>query len=126
MHLGPSSGPEGVSRDLIGTRTLSRRGLQNLYVWGPPVHARPAPSLHVRETHIDYLDGFTPLRRLNHYLLTYVERDGQFYSYPPHRDDIEIMPDRDKIKEQLANRHDPAGARDFEEYWIYSVGEILI
>ena len=72
-----------------------------------------------------YLDELTPLRRLNHHLLTYVEGDGQFYSYPPHHDDIERMPDKDDVAEQLSDRGDPKTAKNFEEYWISSVGELL-
>jgi len=82
--------------------------------------------LFTQQKHIyDYLDRFTPLRRLHHYLLTYVDRDGEFYSYPPHADDIELMPDRNKIKKELSKRSDPSQARNFEEYWILSVGETL-
>jgi len=73
----------------------------------------------------DFLNDRLPLRVLDHYLLTYVEQDGEFYSYPIHSDDVPLMPDANEIGKQLANRPDPATARNFEEYWIYSVGQIL-
>lgn len=43
----------------------------------------------------DFLNERVPQRRLHHYLLTYVERDGQFHSYPIHSDEISRMPDRE-------------------------------
>ena len=64
-----------------------------------------------------------PQRRLAHYLLTYVEADSDFYSYPIHQEDIDRMPDRDRIRDELTNRGDPAQAKNFEEYWVNSVGE---
>jgi len=73
----------------------------------------------------DFLNDRLPLRKLNHYLLTYVEQDGEFYSYPIHSDDVPSMPEADQINQQLARRPDPGTAKNFEEYWIYSVGQIL-
>ncbi len=100
-----------------GCKTFTYGG--HPYTYGPRHLFTPHRYIY------DYLDKVTPLRRLNHYLLTYVERDGNFYSYPPHRDDIVRMPDKDKVMEELAQRPDPSTARNFEEYWIYSVGELL-
>jgi UDP-galactopyranose mutase len=89
------------------------------YTLGPRHLFTPHPRV------FEFLNALVPLRRLHHYLLTYVEGDGQFYSYPIHKDDIDIMPDRGTILAELANRPDPGTAKNFEEYWIYSVGETL-
>ncbi len=120
---------------LLGTRgwdvTLLERastfggGCQTLHHGGHPYTFGPR-HLFTKHEHIyRYYCERSPQRRLNHYLLTYVERDGEFYSYPSHEDEVGRMPDRDLIKAQLDNRGDPARAQNFEEYWIYSVGEVL-
>lgn len=100
-------------------------GCQTLYFGGHPYTYGPrhlfTPHAHVFE----WLNERVPLRRLAHYLLTYVERDGQFYSYPIHADDIPRMPDREKVERELGDRPNPSTARNFEEYWIYSVGPTL-
>ncbi len=118
-------GEKGFSVTLLEKAPFLGGGCKTFTYGGHPYTLGPR-HLFTPHRHIyDYLDQFTPLRRLHHYLLTYVERDGNFYSYPPHADDIELMPDKEKVDKELAQRPDPATARDFEEYWIYSVGEIL-
>ena len=100
-------------------------GCKTFQYGGHPYTLGPR-HLFTEHKHIfDYLNQFTPLRRLNHFLLTYVERDRQFYSYPPHKDDISLMPDRDQLLNELSVRKEVSKARNFEEYWIYSVGETL-
>ena len=42
----------------------------------------------------------------DHENLTYVESDKQFYTYPPHVDDIEKMPDKEQIKKELSQKRD--------------------
>jgi UDP-galactopyranose mutase len=88
-------------------------------------------------------------RCADHQFLTYVERDQQFYNYPIHKDDIDLMPDARQVKEELGAinlaeiaklsqaeigkmKHDELvrmnGARhakDFEEFWIYCIGRTL-
>ncbi len=100
-------------------------GCKTFWWGGHPYTFGPRHLFTAHEHVFDWLCERIPLRRLHHFLLTYVERDGQFYSYPQHEDDIPKMPDRDQIYAELAERPDPATARNFEEYWIYSVGAIL-
>lgn len=98
----------------------------------------------------EYLNAIVPLRSCaNHEFVTYVEQDEQFYSYPIHRDDIPTMPDAPQIQQELnalnlqglarlsedeRSKLDDAAfrrlniaadAKDFEEYWIYSIGRTL-
>lgn len=73
----------------------------------------------------DYLSRFLTLRKLHHHNLTYVSQDDCFYSYPIHEDDIEIMPDRDRIREEIGSQPPVQEAKDFEEYWERSVGPTL-
>ncbi len=73
----------------------------------------------------EFLNSYLPLRRLTHEFLTYIERDNDFYSFPIHRDDIERMPDRDTILDELDHLKGAQQAKNLEEYWLRSVGETL-
>ena len=67
-----------------------------------------------------------PLRSCSdHEFITYVERDNAFYNYPIYYDDIAQMPDKDEVYEQMGAVKGVANAKNLEEYWIGSVGQIL-
>lgn len=100
-------------------------GLKTFHYGGHPYTFGPRHLFTEHEHVFDFLNARSSLRRLNHYLLTYVERDGLFYSYPLHEDDIPTMPDSSQIQTELSQRPDPSTAHNFEEYWIYSVGNTL-
>lgn len=110
---------------LIEQAPMLGGGCQTLYWGGHPYTYGPRHLFTAHEHVYAYIDKFLPQRRLNHYLLTYVERDGAFYSYPIHAADVARMPDRATIDVELRSRPDPATARNFEEYWVYSVGRTL-
>lgn len=116
---------KGFSVTLIERENYLGGGCKTFTYGGHPYTLGPRHLFTEHKYVFDYLDKFTPLRRLHHYLLTYVENDGQFYSYPPHTEDVQCMPDKATIEDELAQRKDPATARNFEEYWINSVGETL-
>ena len=73
----------------------------------------------------DYFEKFLELRELKHHTLTFVGADEDFYTYPIHQDEIEEMPDYDKIKHELDNKGDVSKSKNFEEYWVNSIGETL-
>lgn len=118
-------GSKGWQVTLVERAPSLAGGLKTFHYGGHPYTFGPRHLFSGHEHVFNFLNERTPLRLLNHYLLTYVERDGQFYSYPLHTDDIQKMPDRDKIESELAERPDPATAHNFEEYWVYSVGQTL-
>lgn len=93
------------------------------YTFGPRHFLTPHD--HVRQ----YLHCYVPLRSCaDHEFLTYVEKDHSFYTYPIHVDDIARMPDRPKIDAELAEARKLQGvaaAKNFEEYWIASIGRTL-
>lgn len=104
-----------------GVRTRFHGG--HPYTFGPRHFLTPWEHVYA------FLHEHLPLRKLTHEFITYVERDQAFYNFPIHRDDIAIMPDRERIDAELEERasgrvriDDPA---NFEEYWIASVGETL-
>ena len=116
---------KGWQVDLIERSSVLAGGLKTFHYGGHPYTFGPRHLFSAHDHVFNFLNDRAPLRLLNHYLLTYVEGDGEFYSYPLHTDDISRMPDQGKIESELAERPDPATAVNFEEYWVYSVGQTL-
>ena len=82
------------------------------------------PHQHV----FDYFNKYVPLILCaDNQDLTYVERDGNFYNFPIHKDDINLMPDKEKILTELsgASKDKIQDSKNLEEYWINSVGRTL-
>lgn len=104
-------------------------GCKTLWYGGHPYTFGPRHFLTQNVTVFEYLNKYCPLRRCQeHIFLTYVEPYGDFYNYPIHVDDIERMPERDRIKAELAEAkrlQGAANARNFEEFWIASIGRTL-
>lgn len=125
-------------------------GVRTQYYGGHPYTFGPRHFLTQWPHVFEYLNRYVPMWRCSdHQFLTYVEADAAFYGYPIHRDDIERMPDRDRIKAELSSIHmsametlDPEvrngltveriktlngahDAKNFEEYWIKSIGATL-
>lgn len=125
-------------------------GNRTQYYGGHPYTFGPRHFLTQDVKIYEYLNGIVPLRSCaNHEFVTYVEQDSRFYSYPIHRDDIAEMPDRTQIESEMnalnlqglarlseeeTGKLDDAAfrrlniaedARNFEEYWVYSIGQTL-
>jgi len=125
-------------------------GVRTRYYGGHPYTFGPRHFLTPWEHIYAYLNTYVPLRRCqDHQFLTYVEPDQRFYSYPIHADDIREMPEAGKIESELSainmsalerltpeaaarmtrkdvrNLNNASLAKDFEEFWIYSIGETL-
>ncbi len=104
-------------------------GCKTLWYGGHPYTFGPRHFLTQNEKVYEYLNALCPLRRCNdHVFLTFVEQDAQFYNYPIHVDDVERMPEKDRIRAELAETKEIQGAieaKNFEDFWIKSVGETL-
>jgi UDP-galactopyranose mutase len=102
-------------------------GVRTFYHGGHPYTYGPRHFLTQNEKVFEYLNTIVPLRRCNHEFWTYVEQDKQFYNFPIHVDDIERMPDKDRINAEinLSSWGGPLIAKSLEEYWCYSVGGTL-
>lgn len=125
-------------------------GVKTRYYGGHPYTFGPRHFLTPKEHIFHYLNSYCPLRRCaDHQFLTYVETDASFYGYPIHRDDLPTMPEYPQIQSELnaitcsalsrmtsdelsalkpgevSRLNNAAQAKDFEEYWIYSIGETL-
>jgi UDP-galactopyranose mutase len=125
-------------------------GVRTRYYGGHPYTFGPRHFLTPWEHIYHFLNTYVPLRRCqDHQFLTYVEPDERFYSYPIHADDIREMPEAGQISEQLSaintsavarltpeqlakmtrseirNLNNASLAKNFEEFWIYSIGQTL-
>jgi UDP-galactopyranose mutase len=125
-------------------------GVRTRFCGGHPYTFGPRHFLTTMEHVFAYLNSHVPMRRCaDHQFLTYVERDSQFYGYPIHRDDIPRMPEAERIQDELGQIQMAAlanlskaevdglshadlkrlnlasQAKNFEEFWIYSIGETL-
>jgi len=102
-------------------------GCRTFFYYGHPYTYGPHHLLiNIGDMHVwDYMSKYLNLRELKHYNMTFVGRDNAFYTYPIHKDEIELMPDKEKVYNELENRPDVSIAKDFEEYWEYSVGKTL-
>ncbi|MBF0332443.1 MAG: FAD-dependent oxidoreductase [Alphaproteobacteria bacterium] len=121
---------------LIDSAPVLGGGCKTLWYGGHPYTFGPRHFLTQNETVYGYLDKYCPLRRCNdHVFLTYVHQDDQFYNYPVHVDDVTRMPEAEQIRKELGpildERHrtgrveGAANAKDFEDYWVSSIGQTL-
>lgn len=102
-----------------GCRTYFYHG--HPYTYGPHHLLINVDEMFVR----DYFSQFLTLRELKHHTMTYVSQDNKFYTYPIHKDEIVEMPDRETIYGELNSRGDISTSKNFEDYWINSVGRTL-
>ena len=117
---------KGWKVKLVDTAPFLGGGNKTFTYGGHPYTFGPRHFLTKEECLFDFLNQYVPLRRIpDHEFLTFVERDATFYHFPIHRDDIDLMPDKDRILEELESRAGAEEARNLEEYWIASVGPTL-
>jgi len=125
-------------------------GVRTRYHGGHPFTFGPRHFLTPMEHIYEFLNKYVPLRTCaDHEFLTYVEQDSQFYNYPIHQDDIPLMPEEQQIRAELNSINHSARselsldelnnldssqitrlnmakhAKDFEEFWIMSIGKTL-
>jgi len=101
-------------------------GVRTKYWGGHPYTFGPRHFLTPHQKVFDFLNKYVPLRLCDdHQALTYVERDNAFYNFPIHVDDIDRMPDSERIKLEIKEAKGPEQAKNLEEYWIGSVGRTL-
>lgn len=110
---------------LVEANSYLGAGVRTFWYGGHPYTLGPRHFLTQNEKLFEYLNDIVPLRKLKHEFITYVERDNAFYNYPIHVDDLERMPDRDKIKNELNSTTGAMEAKNLEEYWVGSVGQTL-
>ena len=102
-------------------------GVRTFTYGGHPYTFGPRHFLTKKKETYEYLKKFIKLRNCNyHQFKSYVERDNKFYNYPINTDDIDQMPDKQKIKKKLKkNYNKKIKAKNLEEFWIKSIGPTL-
>src|SRR5581483_9909239 len=125
-------------------------GVRTQYYGGHPYTFGPRHFLTPMEHIYEFLNKYVPMRRCGeHQFLTYVEPDAEFYNYPIHKDDFVRMPENEQINKELGainlaeiaklssaeiasmdrselmKRNGAKHAKNFEEFWIYSIGRTL-
>lgn len=125
-------------------------GVKTRYYGGHPYTYGPRHFLTPMEHVFEFLNKYVPMRRCaEHEFLTFVDRDDRFYHYPIHKDDLDLMPESAQIKQELGAinlaeiaKLSSAGigkmghaellklnsakyAKNFEEFWLYSIGSTL-
>ena len=96
--------------------------------FGAVIHTfGPRHFLTKQKRIFDFLNKYLPLRDCSeHKFITYNEKDNQFYNMPLSYDDIEKMPDKSKILKELEKcRKSKIEPKNFEEFWINSIGNTL-
>lgn len=116
----------GWSVTLVEAAPFLGAGVRTSWHGGHPYTFGPRHFLTQNQEVYRFLDKYLPLRPCaDHQFLTYVQRDGAFYNFPIHRDDVARMPDREQIDGELRTASGAASAKNLEEYWIGSVGRTL-
>ncbi len=106
-------------------------GVRTQWYGGHPYTFGPRHFLSPHSHVFEYLSGYVPMRRIaENEFLTYVADDSAFYGYPIHHDDIPKMPEavpimRDLAALSLVADRQPPKPRDFEAFWIASIGQTL-
>jgi len=101
-------------------------GVRTNFYGGHPYTFGPRHFFTQNQEVYDYLNSIVPLRDCgDHQFISYVEEDNAFYNFPIHMDDVRSMPDSNKIINEIKDAHGVKYAKNFEEYWINSVGKTL-
>ena len=115
----------GYEVTLIERNNYLGGGCHTFFWGGHPYTEGPRPFSVTGDKIFDYINEIVPMRTFHLYLDTYIERDRAFYSFPIHWDDIQSMPDKDKILKELDERPKVNDADNLEDGWINAVGYTL-
>ena len=135
---------------LVEANPFLGAGNRTRWYGGHPYTFGPRHFLTPFEHVYEFINKYVPMRSCaDHEFLTYVEKDSSFYHYPIHRDDLDDMPETEQIYSEVSEvnmaalsmigQGEMAGldtrdvfsmniatqARNFEEFWIKSIGETL-
>lgn len=118
-------GKKGIETIIVERNGYLGGGCHTFFYGGHPYTEGPRPLAIQDGKAYDYINPIVKMRTFPLILDTYIEQDGQFYGYPIHWDDIQMMPDKDKILQELEDRPKVNNATNLEDGWINAVGSIL-
>ncbi len=117
---------DGYDITLIDSAPYLGAGVRTHYYGGHPYTFGPRHFITKNQEIFNYLNSFVTLRDCSeHEFISYVEQDNSFYNFPIHMDDVRSMPDSERILRELENKSGVEHSKDFEEYWIKSIGPTL-
>lgn len=100
-----------------GLRTFYHGG--HPYTWGPRHFLSPYPEAY------EFLNKVIPLRDITKINYSFQEDLDMFFSYPPHEDDINKLPEAGQVYAELAARPEVATGDNYEDYYTQRVGETI-
>lgn len=119
----------GAQITLIEKSKVLGAGVRTYFNGGHPFTFGPRHFLTTKREAYEYLNKFLKLRNVNyHQFISYVRQDDNFYNYPLNTKDLDRMPDKKKIKNEIkmAKMANNVGqSKNLEEFWIRSVGKTL-
>lgn len=118
-------GKKGVETILIEKNGYLGGGCHTFFYGGHPYTEGPRPLSIMDGKAFDYINPIVEMRTFPLILDSYNEKDQQFYGFPIHWDDIQNMPDKDKILQELEDRPKVNTATNLEDGWINAVGPTL-
>ena len=119
---------EDLNVTLVEKNSFLGAGVRTFYYGGHPYTFGPRHFLTHNKKIFDYLNSVVPMRKCSeHEFITYVEEDNQFYNYPLNILDIQKMPNKKKIKNEIKKRNlkKIKNSKNMQEYWINSIGKTL-
>ena len=119
---------KNIETTLIDTANFLGAGVRTNFYGGHPYTFGPRHFLTFNKKVYRYLNKFVPLRSCSeHEFLSYVESDNNFYNYPLNISDVNKMPDKKKIKNELKRKNlkKIADSKNMEEFWVNSIGKTL-
>lgn len=110
---------------LIEKNSYLGGGCHTFFWGGHPYTEGPRPLYVANDKVFSYINDIVPLRKLQVITESYIERDKRFYSFPPHYDDVQLMPDSEKIMEELSQLPKINEETNLEDGWKKGIGETL-
>ena len=116
----------GTKITLLEKSKFLGAGVRTFFYGGHPYTYGPRHFLTQKKETYNYLKKFLNLKSCKHHQFkSYVEGDNQFYNYPINQSDIDIMPDKKKIRTEIKKQKNVHLSKNLEEFWIRSVGHTL-
>ena len=101
-------------------------GVRTFFNGGHPFTFGPRHFLTQNKETYNYLKKFIKLRDVSyHKFISYIRQDDNFYNYPLNVKDLEKMPDKKKIKKEIALARGVDKSKNLEEFWVRSIGKTL-
>ena len=114
--------------DIVESSGTIGGGVKTYFYGGHPYTYGPRHFLTEVEDTYKFICKYLDMEMLgsDHENLTYVEPDQQFYTYPPHIQDIEKMSDKEKINDEIKNKIKNVNElKTFKDHWLYACGNTL-